>query len=109
MEWPSGNIELNDDGLDDFVKRYPAAIVDLWGPSCAPCKMIAPVLDQLASEMKGKVAFGKLDVTKNLKTPMKLGVRSIPTLLFYKQGRLVKSKTGFLPKPTLISELREIL
>jgi thioredoxin 1 len=100
---------LSDDSIDDFTRKYDVAIVDFWGPACAPCKMIAPILEQLSGDMKGKVAIGKMDVTKNVKTPMKMGIRSIPTLAFYKGGKLVKTRMGFLPKPRLMAEINEVL
>jgi len=100
--------ELTDEGFEDFLKERDLVIVDFWGPACAPCKMIAPVLEQLASEMRDKVTFAKMDVTKNMKTSMELGIRSIPTLAFYREGKLVKMKAGFMPKPRLIAEIREI-
>ncbi len=109
MDWPDGIVEISDEKYDDFTKKYDAVLVDFWGPACAPCKMIAPVLEQLSSEMKGKLAIAKMDVTKNMKTPMKLGIRSIPTLAFYKNGKLVKTRMGFLPKPRLVQELSEVI
>jgi thioredoxin 1 len=109
MDWPDGIVEINDEGFEDFTKNHKSVLVDFWGPACAPCKMIAPVLEQLSTEMKGKVAIAKMDVTKNMKTPMKLGIRSIPTLAFYKDGKLVKTRMGFLPKPRLIQELNEVM
>ncbi|MFO8051050.1 MAG: thioredoxin domain-containing protein [Thermoplasmatota archaeon] len=109
MEWPDRPVELTDDTLGKFINEYNVAVVDFWGPSCAPCKMIAPILEQVALEMKGKAAFGKIDVTKNTKTAMSMGIRSIPTLAFYKGGQLKKTKVGFLNKPKITAELREIL
>lgn len=109
MEWPDKPVDLSDDTLEKFTNDHDVVVVDFWGPSCAPCKMIAPILDQMAGEMKGKVAFGKMDVTKNTKTTMSIGIRSIPTLAFYKGGKLVKTKMGFLNKSKLTTEIREIL
>ncbi|MGA1819427.1 MAG: thioredoxin family protein [Thermoplasmatota archaeon] len=109
MDWPDRPVELSDSTIDEFTKSYTVAVVDFWGPSCAPCKMMAPVLEQLASEMKGQVAFGKMDVTKNMKTSMAMGIRSIPTFAFYRDGKVVKSKMGFIPKGRMITEIREIL
>jgi thioredoxin 1 len=109
MEWPDKPVELTDDTITTFTSEHPVVVIDFWGPSCAPCKMIAPILEQLAVEMKGQVAFGKMDVTKNMKTSMSLGIRSIPTLAFYRNGEMVKTKMGFIPKGRLISEIREIL
>ena len=109
MDWPDKPVELTDGTIDDFTGKYSIAVIDFWGPSCAPCKMMAPLIEQIAGEMKGQVAFGKMDVTKNMKTSMSLGIRSIPTFAFYKNGKMVKSKMGFIPKVKLIGEIREIL
>lgn len=108
MEWPEGVKEINDEDFEEFTNAFGSVIVDFWGPACAPCKMIAPILDQISVDMKGKIAFAKMDVTKNVKTPMKMGIRSIPTLAFYKDGKLVKTRMGFLPKPRLMAEISEI-
>ncbi|MFW3145653.1 MAG: thioredoxin family protein [Thermoplasmatota archaeon] len=109
MEWPGKPTDLTDESIDRFTKDHHVAVIDFWGPSCAPCKMMAPIIDQLAEEMKGQVAFGKMDVTKNLRTTMSMGIRSIPTTAFYKDGALIKTKMGFLNKPKLVTEIREIL
>ncbi|MGA1866140.1 MAG: thioredoxin family protein [Thermoplasmatota archaeon] len=109
MDWPDKPVELTDATFEGFTKRYRVTVVDFWGPTCAPCKMMAPLLDQLAAEMKGQVVFGKLDVTKNMKTSMSMGIRSIPTFSFYRDGILLKSKVGFIPKSRMMMEIREIL
>lgn len=109
MDWPESPVELTDATIDEFTKNYDVVVVDFWGPSCAPCKMMTPLIEQLANEMKGKVAFGKMDVTKNMKTSMSMGIRSIPTFAFYKNSKLVKSKMGYIPKVKLVGEIREIL
>jgi thioredoxin 1 len=109
MDYPDKPVELTDATIDEFTKNYSVVVIDFWGPSCAPCKMMAPVMEQLASDLKGQVAFGKMDVTKNMKTSMSLGIRSIPTFAFYKDGKMVKSKMGFIPKSKMVGEIREIL
>jgi thioredoxin 1 len=109
MEWPEGVKEIGEDNYQEFVNKYPVTVIDFWGPTCAPCKMIAPVLDDLSKQMNGQVAFGKIDVTKNLKLSGSMSIRSIPTLAFYKNGELVKTRVGFLPRNKLITEIREIL
>jgi thioredoxin 1 len=105
MEWPNEVRELDEKSYDAFVKGYPAVVVDFWGPSCAPCKMLSPLLDSLSQEMKGKVAFGKVDVTKNLKLVQSLSIRSIPTVVYFKNGVKVKETQGFMPKNRLQQEL----
>ncbi|MBN1390115.1 MAG: thioredoxin family protein [Candidatus Thermoplasmatota archaeon] len=109
LDMPDRTVELTDATFEEFTRRYKVAVVDFWGPSCAPCKMIAPLIEQLAEEMKGRVAFGKIDVTKNMKTSMSMGIKSIPTIAFYKDGKLVRSRTGFIPKSRMVLEIREIL
>ncbi|MGA1821567.1 MAG: thioredoxin [Thermoplasmatota archaeon] len=109
MEWPDGVVELNEEQLDDFVNRYPVVVVDFWGPACAPCKMIAPIIQELSRNMKGKAAFAKMDVTQNLKLASRMSIRSIPTIVFYKNGQVVKQKVGFLAKNKFLTEINEIL
>ena len=109
MDWPEAPVELNDAQYEGFIKGYPAVIVDFWGPSCAPCKMIAPVLERMAGDLRGRVAFGKMDVTRNIKTASSLSIRSIPALAFYRNGQLVKMKMGFMNQSKLTMELQEIL
>lgn len=108
MDWPDSVKELGENDYTDFVNNYPVVIIDFWGPTCAPCKMIAPVIEEMATKYKGEVAFGKVDVTKNLKLAGEMSIRSIPTIAFYKNGELVKSKIGFLPKNKFNMEIREL-
>jgi thioredoxin 1 len=105
MEWPDSVKELDEKGYEAFIKTYPSVAVDFWGPSCAPCKMLSPLIEALSNEMKGKVAFGKVDVTKNLKLVQSLSIRSIPTMVYYRNGVKVKETQGFIPKNRLVQEL----
>src|SRR3989344_4083849 len=74
---------------------------------CGPCKLIAPLLDEVASEMEGKLAIGKLDVDANSKTAMKFGVMSIPTMIIFKNGTEVKRMVGYQDKATLVKNINE--
>ena len=109
MDWPDKPVELTDAEYGEFIAGYPVAVVDFWGPNCIPCRMIAPLLDSMAGEMKGKAAFGKVDVTKNLKTATGLRIRSIPTLAFYKDGQLKNTVVGKVDRTRIIMELRELM
>ncbi|MBM3940342.1 MAG: thioredoxin [SAR202 cluster bacterium] len=84
-------------------------LVDFWADWCGPCKMIAPVVDELATEFDGKVSFTKLDVDANPKTAMQYGVRSIPTLLIFKDGKVAGQIIGAVPKSVLKKNIEKVL
>lgn len=84
-------------------------LLDLWAPWCAPCRMIAPVLEQLATEMAGRLRIAKLNVDENQATAGRFNVRSIPTLLILKSGREVDRLVGVLPKSEIIRRLEQAL
>jgi thioredoxin 1 len=81
-------------------------VVDFWATWCGPCRMIAPILEQLVDEYAGKVTVAKLDVDANPKAAARFGVRSIPTLLFFKDGKLVDQVIGAVPKSVIESKLQ---
>ena len=85
----------------EIEKHDGLAVVDFWATWCAPCRMVAPILDQLASEYSGKAKVTKLDVDTNIRTASRFNVRSIPTILFFKNGQLVDQIVGAVPKPRL--------
>jgi thioredoxin 1 len=91
----------------EIVKHDGLAVVDFWAAWCGPCRMIAPILDQLASEFIGKAKVAKLDVDANQQTAMRYNVRSIPTVLFFKNGQLVDQVIGAVPKSKLESKFQE--
>ncbi|MFQ5815322.1 MAG: thioredoxin [Candidatus Hydrothermarchaeaceae archaeon] len=101
LEQPSKPVVLDDGSFDDFVKKYPLSLVDCWAAWCAPCRILAPTIDALAAELKGKVVFGKLNVDENPKTAARFGIRSIPTMLVFKNGGLVDQLLGALPKENI--------
>jgi thioredoxin 1 len=80
-------------------------LVDFWAPWCGPCRMVAPVVDELANEYDGKVAFFKINVDNTPKLAVKYGVMSIPTLIIFKSGQPVSNIVGFRPKPELKKNL----
>jgi thioredoxin len=94
-------IVVSDRNFDQTVKNYPLIVVDCWASWCAPCRAIAPVVEELAKEYSGKVVFGKLNVDDNPETAEKFGIRAIPTLLVMKNGSEVDRIVGVLPKNQL--------
>jgi thioredoxin 1 len=88
------------------MKKYPTIVIDCWAPWCGPCRMIGPVIEELAKEMKGKIVFGKLNVDENQQTSLKYKIMSIPTLLVFKNGNLVDRFVGAMPKDMLIQKLK---
>ncbi len=103
----AGNLkEFKDSNFDDEVlKSDKLAIVDFWAEWCAPCSMIAPIVEELANEYDGRANVGKLNVDENSETSTKYGIRSIPTILFFKNGAILKQVVGVRSK----AELKEII
>ena len=90
---------------DDVVKANVPVLVDFWAEWCAPCKMIAPMLGEIADEYKGKVSIVKLNIDESPKTPQKFAVRGIPTLILFKNGQVEGQKVGALRKTDLAAFL----
>ena len=99
-------IPVDDANFDQTVLQADVPVlVDFWATWCAPCRMVAPVIDELATEYEGKVNFAKLDVDQNPKTASKYSVMSIPTLIIFKKGEPVSHVVGFRPKAELKQSL----
>ena len=98
-------LELNSKNLEEAIKNNPALVVDCWAPWCGPCRMMSPVIDELAIDLKGKITFGKLNTDENQDMAAKYQVQAIPTLLIFKDGKLADRKVGALPKKVLAGEL----
>lgn len=101
-------IEVSDADFEQQVEKHDGlAVVDFWATWCGPCRMVAPMLDQLAEEYNGKAKVTKLDVDANQRTASRFNVRSIPTILFFKDGKLVDQVVGAVPKAQLDSKFKQ--
>lgn len=107
--FPGQPVVVTDSDLDGFVGRYPKVVVDCWAPWCGPCRMLSPTIDALAKDNKGKIAFGKLNTDDNFKTSEKYRISSIPTLLFFKDGKLVDKMIGAAPRQMVEQQIKRAL
>jgi thioredoxin 1 len=103
-------VEISEAKFDEMVlKAKTPVLVDFWAPWCGPCLMVAPVVEELADEYEGKVAFVKINVDDSPQTASRYGIMSIPTLMIFKDGQPVSNIIGFRPKPELKRNLDEAL
>ncbi len=102
-------LTLTDANFEAQVKVQPLVLVDFWAEWCGPCRMVAPVLEELAGEYKGRLAVGKLNVDENRQTAARFGIRSIPTLLFLWDGVRVDQIVGAHPKSTIKGKIDQHL
>ena len=102
--------DVSDNEWDaEVLSNDTPVLVDFWAPWCGPCKMVAPVVEELAEEYDGKVKFVKLNTDDNIETASKYGIRSIPTLMVFKGGEAVEQVVGFRPKSELKKSLDKAL
>ena len=103
-------VVVTDSSFESIVEKSTGVIlVDFWATWCGPCKMIAPIVEQIANENEGKITVGKLDVDANNQTVTKYGVMSIPTLILFKNGQAVERLVGYQPKERLMAKIKPYL
>ena len=101
-------VEITDSTFEsDVLKADKPVLVDYWGEWCGPCKMLAPILDEVAAEYGGKLVVAKLDIDSNPNTPPKFGIRGIPTLMLFKEGDVAATKVGAMSKSQLTAFIDE--
>ncbi|MDM7935156.1 MAG: thioredoxin, partial [Methanothrix sp.] len=102
-------VEVTDGTVESAASQYPVFVLDCWAEWCGPCRMIAPVIEELAREMRGRVVFGKLNVDSNMQTANRYRISAIPTLLIFKNGKLVDKLVGAYPKASLLAKIQKHL
>ncbi len=107
---PNGKpIVLTDGNFRFEVTNHNLLVVDFWAPWCGPCRMVGPMIEQLAVEYAGKVAFGKMNVDENQTIPSRFGILSIPTLIIFKSGKPVETIIGACPKHDIEAKLKPFM
>lgn len=103
-------VEITDANFEEeVIKSTIPVLIDFWAVWCGPCKMIAPLVKELATEYEGKVKIGKLDVDNNQSVSIKYGIRSIPTLLIFRDGKVIDQIVGAVPKASIVEKLNSHL
>lgn len=100
---------LTDSSFKAEVAKYPIMLVDFWAPWCGPCRMVSPIIEQLAREYSGKVAFGKVNVDESQMVAAMFGIQSIPTMMIFKNGKAVDMMVGALPKGQIEMKIKQQL
>ena len=107
----AGNVgEISDTDFDaQVLKSQVPVLVDFWAEWCGPCRMVGPVVEEIAKEYDGKAVVGKVNVDNNPGISMKFGIRNIPALLFFKAGKLIEQVVGAVPKDQLITVIKKVV
>ncbi|MEI6556224.1 MAG: thioredoxin [Paludibacter sp.] len=102
-------LEITDGNIKEIINSGKPVVIDFWAEWCGPCRMVGPVVEELAKEYDGKVIIGKMDVDENVDTPNEYGIRNIPTILFFKNGQLVDKQVGAAQKAVLAAKVEALL
>ena len=102
-------LNITDSNYQELLAEGKPVVMDFWAPWCGPCKMVGPIIDELATEYEGKVIIGKCDVDENGDVAGEYGIRNIPTVLYFKDRKLVDKQVGSAPKSTYAAKIEALL
>ena len=102
-------LEVTDAKFEELVNAGKPMVLDFWAEWCGPCRMVSPIIDELATEYEGKVTIGKMDVDNNNDVVAQFGIRNIPTVLFFKDGKLVDKQVGAAQKSAFVAKIDALL
>ncbi len=102
-------LEITDANYKELLSSGKPVVIDFWAPWCGPCKMVSPIIDELAAEFEGKVNIGKVNVDDNDDVSAEFGIRNIPTILFFKNGQLVDKQVGAASKSAFVEKINKLL
>ncbi len=102
-------LEITDATINDVLESGKPVVIDFWAEWCGPCRMVGPIIEELANEYDGKVVVGKVDVDNNDDVTSKYGIRNIPTILFIKDGEIVDKQVGAAQKSALVEKIEKLL
>lgn len=107
--YPDKPINVTDADFNQFISKYPLVVVDCWAEWCAPCRMLAPTIDELAAEYRGKIVFGKLNTDQNRAIGTQYNISSIPAMLVFKDGKFAGQIIGAVPKEQIVQQLQPLM
>lgn len=102
-------LQITDENYNELVNSGKPMVLDFWAEWCGPCRMVSPIIDELAEEYEGRVLVGKMDVDNNNDIVAEFGVRNIPTVLFIKDGKVMEKQVGAAPKATFVAKIEKLL
>lgn len=102
-------LQITDANFEELVNSGKPMVLDFWAEWCGPCRMVGPIIDELATEYEGRVTIGKMDVDNNNDVVAQFGIRNIPTVLFFKDGKVADKQVGAAPKTTFVSKIEALL
>ncbi|MDO9154951.1 MAG: thioredoxin [Paludibacter sp.] len=102
-------LEITDENIKELINSGKPVVIDFWAEWCGPCRMVGPIIEELAQEFDGQVLIGKLNVDENVETPNEYGIRNIPTILFFKDGQVVDKQIGATQKSVFAAKIQALL
>ncbi|HEX54612.1 MAG: thioredoxin [Candidatus Altiarchaeales archaeon] len=108
LEYPKKPIEVDSENFEEILSKYPLVVIDCWAEWCVPCRILEPRIIKLSEEYSGRIVFGKLNIDRNMEIAKRLGIRSIPTLLFFRNGRVVDYIVGVVPEDEIRGRLNKL-